>query len=64
MSSKKTPKKIADKEALNYRAAGVDIAAGNQLVERIKHTTKLTARPEVLSNIGGFGGLCEIPNNN
>ena len=63
MSPKKTPRNIASEETLNYRAAGVDIAAGNQLVERIKHTTNLTARPEVLSNIGGFGGLCEIPNN-
>jgi phosphoribosylformylglycinamidine cyclo-ligase len=48
-------------ESLTYRDAGVDIDAGNALVERIKHVTKATNRPEVLSDIGGFGALCEIP---
>src|SRR5690606_31893965 len=41
--------------------AGVDIDAGNALVERIKGVTKRTSRPEVLGGIGGFGALCEIP---
>ena len=40
-----------------YRAAGVDIEAGEQAVERIRGHVRSTARPEVLSDIGGFGGL-------
>ncbi|MFT6092936.1 MAG: phosphoribosylformylglycinamidine cyclo-ligase [Pseudohongiellaceae bacterium] len=51
----------ATNESLTYRDAGVDIDAGNALVERIKHVTKATNRPEVLSDLGGFGALCEIP---
>ena len=47
--------------ALSYKDAGVDIDAGNALVERIKGVTKRTARPEVLGGLGGFGALCEIP---
>ena len=46
--------------ALSYRDAGVDIDAGDQLVENIKPYAKRTMRPEVLSGIGGFGGLVEI----
>ena len=42
---------------LTYKDAGVDIDAGNALVERIKPLVKRTARPEVLSGLGGFGGL-------
>jgi len=45
---------------LSYRDAGVDIAAGDRLVENIKPFAKRTMRPEVLSGIGGFGGLVEI----
>lgn len=45
---------------LSYRDAGVDMAAGDRLVENIKPFAKLTMRPEVLSGIGGFGGLVEI----
>src|SRR5437660_4727975 len=44
-----------------YRDAGVDIDAGDALVERIKPLARRTARPEVLAGIGGFGGLFEIP---
>ena len=47
-------------ESLTYRAAGVDIDAGDELVERIKPAAKRTMRPEVLAGIGGFGALFEI----
>ena len=49
------------KTSLSYKDAGVDIDAGNQLVERIKHVTKRTHRPEVKGGLGGFGALCAIP---
>ncbi len=47
-------------KGLTYRDAGVDIDAGDALVERIKPFAKRTMRPEVLAGIGGFGGLVEI----
>ena len=47
--------------SLSYKDAGVDIAAGNRLVERIKGVSRRTRRPEVLGGLGGFGALCEIP---
>ena len=47
-------------QGLTYRDAGVDIDAGDALVERIKPFAKRTLRPEVLAGIGGFGGLVEI----
>jgi phosphoribosylformylglycinamidine cyclo-ligase len=46
---------------LNYRDAGVDIDAGDALVERIKPFAKRTLRPEVLAGIGGFGALVDLP---
>ncbi|MCV6605388.1 MAG: phosphoribosylformylglycinamidine cyclo-ligase, partial [Porticoccaceae bacterium] len=46
---------------LSYKDAGVDIDAGNALVERIKHVAKRTRRPEVMAGLGGFGALCELP---
>ena len=46
---------------LTYKDAGVDIDAGNALVERIKPLVKRTLRPEVLAGIGGFGGLFALP---
>ena len=46
---------------LSYRDAGVDIDAGDALVEAIKPYAKRTLRPEVLAGIGGFGALCRIP---
>jgi len=45
---------------LTYREAGVDIDAGDALVERIKPFAKRTLRPEVLGGIGGFGALVEV----
>ncbi|HVN33924.1 MAG TPA: phosphoribosylformylglycinamidine cyclo-ligase [Casimicrobiaceae bacterium] len=47
--------------SLSYRDAGVDIDAGDALVERIKPFAKRTMRPEVLAGIGGFGALVELP---
>ena len=49
--------------SLSYRDAGVDIDAGDSLVERIKPHAKRTLRPEVLAGIGGFGALMELPKN-
>ena len=46
---------------LSYKDAGVDIDAGNTLVERIKDVAKDTRRPEVLSRLGGFGALFNLP---
>jgi phosphoribosylformylglycinamidine cyclo-ligase len=46
---------------LTYRDAGVDIDAGDALVERIKPYAKRTMRPEVIAGIGGFGALVELP---
>jgi len=48
-------------KSLSYRDAGVDIEAGDALVEAIKPYARKTLRPEVLAGIGGFGALCEIP---
>ena len=47
--------------SLSYRDAGVDIDAGNALVERIKPLAAATARPGVLTGLGGFGALFELP---
>src|SRR5258706_11306757 len=46
---------------LSYRDAGVDIEAGDALVEAIKPFARKTMRPEVMAGIGGFGALCGIP---
>jgi phosphoribosylformylglycinamidine cyclo-ligase len=48
-------------DPLSYRDAGVDIDAGDALVEAIKPFARRTMRPEVLAGIGGFGALCRIP---
>jgi phosphoribosylformylglycinamidine cyclo-ligase len=45
----------------SYRDAGVDIDAGDELVERIKPHVRRTQRPEVLTDLGGFAGLCALP---
>lgn len=47
--------------SLSYKDAGVDIDAGNKLVDNIKGAVKKTHRKEVLGGFGGFGALCEIP---
>ncbi|OOF43637.1 phosphoribosylformylglycinamidine cyclo-ligase [Rodentibacter rarus] len=49
------------KPSLSYKDAGVDINAGNELVEQIKPHVKRTTRPEVIGGLGGFGALCAIP---
>ncbi len=51
----------SEKTSISYKDAGVDIDAGNALVERIKGVAKRTARPEVMGGLGGFGALCELP---
>ena len=53
----------APQTSLSYRDAGVDIDAGDSLVERIKPHARRTMRPEVLAGIGGFGALMELPKN-
>ncbi len=47
--------------SLSYKDAGVDIDAGNALVQRIKGAAARTRRPEVMGGLGGFGALCAIP---
>ena len=49
------------RKSLDYRAAGVDIAAGNALVDKLKDITRATHRKGVLGGIGGFGALFELP---
>ena len=46
---------------VTYLAAGVDIAAGDALVERIKPLARRTLVPEVVQGVGGFAGLCGLP---
>jgi phosphoribosylformylglycinamidine cyclo-ligase len=46
---------------ITYRQAGVDIDAGDALVERIARLAKPTRIPEVLADVGGFAGLCAVP---
>jgi phosphoribosylformylglycinamidine cyclo-ligase len=48
-------------KSMTYKDAGVDIDAGNALVERIKPLVARTRRPEVLAGLGGFGGLFSLP---
>ncbi|MGM8886592.1 phosphoribosylformylglycinamidine cyclo-ligase [Psychrobacter sp. 1U2] len=52
---------MSDKPSLSYKDAGVDIDAGDALVQRIKSVAKATTRPEVVGGLGGFGALCRIP---
>jgi phosphoribosylformylglycinamidine cyclo-ligase len=48
-------------DSITYKDAGVDIEAGDELVERIKPAVKRSMRPGVLAGLGGFGALFEIP---
>ncbi len=50
-----------EKQSLSYKDAGVDIDAGNALVENIKGAVKRTTRPEVMGGLGGFGSVCQLP---
>ncbi len=50
-----------NQESLNYKSAGVDIAAGNELVERIKPIAARTRTAGVMSGLGGFGSMFELP---
>ncbi|MCL7651732.1 phosphoribosylformylglycinamidine cyclo-ligase, partial [Klebsiella pneumoniae] len=52
---------MTDKTSLSYKDAGVDIDAGNALVDRIKGVVKKTRRPEVMGGLGGFGARCALP---
>jgi len=52
---------VSNSKSLSYKDAGVDIDAGNALVENIKGVVKRTHRPEVMGNLGGFGALCQLP---
>lgn len=61
MEKSKTDTSGLPVEPLSYKGSGVNIDAGAKLVERIKTVTKRTNRPEVLSTLGGFGAMCEIP---
>src|SRR4249919_3430758 len=56
-----SPPDAAPDAGLSYRAAGVDIDAGDQLVENIKPIARRTLRDGVLAGIGGFGALFEVP---
>ncbi|MBY6186642.1 phosphoribosylformylglycinamidine cyclo-ligase [Marinobacter hydrocarbonoclasticus] len=52
---------MTTQNSLSYKDAGVDIDAGNALVENIKSAVKRTRRPEVMGGLGGFGALCRLP---
>ncbi|HLU61863.1 MAG TPA: phosphoribosylformylglycinamidine cyclo-ligase [Gammaproteobacteria bacterium] len=52
---------MTEKPSLTYRDAGVDIDAGEALVDRIKPAAARTRRPGVLAGLGGFGALFELP---
>jgi phosphoribosylformylglycinamidine cyclo-ligase len=56
--------KPSSQQPLSYKAAGVDIDAGNELVERIKPVVAKTKRPEVLGGLGGFSALFELNTKN
>ncbi len=54
---------MSDNKPITYKDAGVDIDAGNHFVNLIKPLVKQTSRPEVLTDIGGFGGLFSLNSN-
>jgi len=49
------------RKGLTYKDSGVDIDQADRFVESIKPLARLTARPEVMAGIGGFGALCRLP---
>jgi phosphoribosylformylglycinamidine cyclo-ligase len=61
VSASSPPVEPTDEPGETYAGAGVDIAAGEEAVERIKAKVRSTFRPEVIGDIGGFGGLFEFP---
>jgi phosphoribosylformylglycinamidine cyclo-ligase len=63
IAAKRTTRRrlMSDQEPLSYKDAGVDINAGNALIERIKGVAKRTRRPEVMTGLGGFASLFELP---
>ena len=62
MSEQQTSEQHSSQQpSLSHKDAGVDIDAGNALVDRIKGVAKRTRRPEVLAGLGGFGALFELP---
>ena len=52
---------MSERRPITYRDAGVDIAAGEALIERIRGPVARTLRPEVLAGVGGFGAMIELP---
>jgi phosphoribosylformylglycinamidine cyclo-ligase len=48
-------------QRISYKDSGVDIVAGDNLVEKIKPAAKRTARPELIGSLGGFGSMFEVP---
>ncbi len=56
-----TDSSTSNPPSLSYKDAGVDIDAGNELVNRIKSVAKRTRRPEVMAGLGGFGAMFELP---
>ncbi len=56
----KESQELSDEKKMTYKDAGVDIDAGNRFVNMIKPLVKATSRPEVLTDIGGFGGLFSL----
>ncbi len=63
MSQGKSSTDSSSNTNLSYRDAGVDIDTGNELIEQIKPLVAKTKRPGVLSGLGGFGAMFEIPSN-
>jgi len=55
-----SPNPVSTHSPLTYRDAGVDIDAGNALIERLKPLVRRTQRPEVMAGLGGFGALFDL----
>jgi len=53
---------VTEKKVITYADAGVDIDAGNKAVELMKDSVRATYRPEVIGDLGGFGGLFALGN--